>query len=204
MTKEVLVYGGTFDPPTRSHQAIIETALEDGRHDEIWIMPSGSRDDKPGMTANEHRLAMVALLQHEVFGAMPQVVVSDIEMQLPQPTHTAITHRELCRAYPDVSFRYIFGADSYWSMPSWPNGDYLQNTLPMMLVPREGYDVPEETNRVRTLRLQHALGMVSSTTVRERIAARQHVEHQVHPAIMEYIVQHRLYLPAYDTLELCL
>ena len=139
--KEIAVYGGTFDPPTKAHEAIIEACLGDVRFDEVWVMPSGQRTDKPDMTSNEHRTAMLGLLATSVFGSS-NLRISDFEMKLPVPTQTTLTTTALEKTNPNCNFWYVFGTDSYYDMPNWEQGDYLQKKLGMLVVERVGYDTP--------------------------------------------------------------
>jgi len=102
--QNIAVFGGTFDPPTRAHEAIIESCLQRQDIDEVWLLPSGQRTDKNGMTSDDVRLAMLQHLQERVFLNDQRVVVSDFELQLPRPTQTWITAQALSDAYPSLHF----------------------------------------------------------------------------------------------------
>src|SRR4051812_39021789 len=44
--KKVLIYPGAFNPPHYGHVATVELALKKYPFDEVWIIPSGKREDK--------------------------------------------------------------------------------------------------------------------------------------------------------------
>ena len=56
--KKVLIYPGAFNPPHYGHVSTLEIALKHKSFDEIWIIPSGKRDDKVISTKYEDRRNM--------------------------------------------------------------------------------------------------------------------------------------------------
>lgn len=197
---EIAVFGGTFDPPTKAHEGIIAACLERRDIDEVWLMPSGQRPDKADMLHDAARLAMLELVKTEVFECTERLVVTDFEQHLPQPTQTHHTVTALRRRYPEHRFWYVFGADSYQAMPEWEHGSELQRTLPMLVVPRPGYALPEESETVKQLILPgHVDGSLSSSRLREARQAGVAIANFACGAVAAYIERHKLYLPN----ELC-
>jgi nicotinate-nucleotide adenylyltransferase len=189
---EIAIFGGTFDPPTRAHQAIIAALSREPRFDQVWIMPSGQRTDKPHMTPDELRLKLLqaALVDY------PDTIATDFEMNLPQPTQTIQTYQLLRSAYPGHRFRYVFGADSYHDMPNWEQGRYLQTQLPMVLIERSGHELPQQTEQVWHLRVERIVQMgISSTAVRSMVATGMSVDDMVCPGVYALIAEHGLYQP---------
>lgn len=178
----IAVYGGTFDPPTLAHEAIIEAALDQSDIDQLWVMPSGDRLDKPGMSSREVRLSLLHLMVTARFLDDPRLIVSEFEMDLPQPSTTIETYRALHATYPQDDFHFIFGADSYQDMPHWQEGTWLQSNLGMLLVARSGYELPPESERVRHLPFVEQQ-VISSTVVRERVRAGLDISTLVNPLI---------------------
>ena len=55
--KKIGVHGGSFDPPTNDHLRMAAESLNLLDIDEVWMVPCGSRPDKPSLTtAPEMRL----------------------------------------------------------------------------------------------------------------------------------------------------
>jgi nicotinate-nucleotide adenylyltransferase len=195
---EVAIFGGTFDPPTRAHEAIIDTALKRTEIDELWVMPSGNRTDKPKMMPQEDRLTMLRLMKNETFQDEDRVTITDFEMRLPQPTQTSQTLEALKQAYPEHSFWFIFGADSYYDMPQWRDGERLQKELGMLLVPRSGYEMPVADNVVALSEQPEHLRDVSSTQVREKARLHQDISCFVCKAVASFLQRQHYYEASYN------
>jgi len=163
----IAIFGGTFDPPTLAHELIIQACLDRTDIDEIWVMPSGKRADKPGMRSELSRLAMLYAVKTSSFSDSPRLKVTDFEMRLPTPSQTHKTVKLLREAYPEHSFWHVYGADSYHDMPSWRGGVELQQVLGFLLVPRVGYELPDKSMTIRHLFVEDI--RISSTEVREKL-----------------------------------
>ena len=58
--KRIAVYGGSFDPPTKSHMDLIDiVANKTSFFEEVWVIPCGKREDKPQMSEGQHRVDML-------------------------------------------------------------------------------------------------------------------------------------------------
>lgn len=196
--QEVIVFGGSFNPPTRAHESIIRTCMQQPGFDEVWVMPSGDRDDKHMASSDADRLAMLEALKQDDFGNDPRLQISDFELRLPQPTQTIRTVGALALAYPRTNFWFVYGADSYASMPEWENGQELQQNLSVLLLPREGTPLPSPSPNIRYLigDLEDAAA-ISSTKVREAVGQRQDFAPFVSNAVRKYIQARKLYsIPA--------
>ncbi len=55
MPKEIAIFGGAFDPPHNGHIQIINKLKEAKEFDEIWILPSGDRNDKKLLLSMKER-----------------------------------------------------------------------------------------------------------------------------------------------------
>ncbi len=190
----IAIYGGTFDPPTLAHEAIIDRVLQRDDIDEVWVMPSAQRTDKPGMTEQDDRLALLERMRQTSFAAAKKLVISTFEIDLLPPSETLRTYTALRQTYPEHRFMYIFGADSYTDMPNWRGGEELQRQMGVLLVARAGYNLPPEQDNVKHLAVPEAVHLsLSSSDVRAAVANGKTVEGMVSPAVHDYIVQHDLY-----------
>lgn len=192
--KEVAVFGGSFDPPTIVHQQIVRTLLDDPSFEEVWVMPSGERKDKPHTTGLVRRMAMLATMCSDQFADEPRLQISDFEANLPQPTETCNTVRALEHTYPNVRFWFVYGADSVGTMHTWREGDRLLRELPMIIVPRHGYEVPSAARHIQELPdLDIFEQGISSTEVRRRVSKGVPLDGLVSNGIARFIVRRRLY-----------
>ena len=192
--KDIAVFGGTFDPPTLAHEGIVEACLKRPDIDEVWLMPSGCRTDKPGMSANAARIALLETVRIERFGG-EAVRVTDFEQRLPQPTQTNRTARELRQAHPEDRLWFVYGADAYRDMPHWENGDWLRRHLGLLLVERAGCELPPESERIRHLDVASSLieAGISSSSFHEAWKNGKPVEHFVSASVLRHIQGNDLY-----------
>lgn len=190
--KNIIIFGGSFNPPTRAHEAIIRECLAQPLFDEVWVMPSGSRADKTIPTSDQDRLQMLQLLRHDSFADDPRMVVSDFELQLPRPTATRHTVRALTAAYPDVEFWFAFGDDSLRTMPTWPGAEEFMQNMRMIIFSADP-DLPAPSDKRRFVPLPAEMRLVSSTAVRAAATNGGDVDLWVSPAIADYVARRGLY-----------
>ncbi|MBP7807112.1 nicotinate-nicotinamide nucleotide adenylyltransferase [Candidatus Saccharibacteria bacterium] len=190
---EIAVFGGTFDPPTIAHQAIIEACNEHPLIDEVWVMPSRCRLDKAGMLPDQVRMAMVELLIKTYFNDVP-VIPSDFEIGLPAPTETWRTVVALEEAYQNDNFWFVWGADAYKGMDSWEQGQYLKENLRMLVVARDASVLPTENERIKQIKAPSVVQGISSTMIRQAMTRGDDVpEDVIAPEIAKFIHEHALY-----------
>lgn len=190
--KEIAIFGGSFNPPTKAHEAIVRACLERPDFDEVWIMPSGDRTDKDFDATHEDRINMLTLMTREAFPDDPRLKICEIEFELPQPTQTWRTITELRRRYEDSRMWYVYGVDAYYDMPKWDDGDRIQNESDMLLVARNGTPIPEVGN-VKSLEVEASVGHISSTEIRQRIVDDQPLASWVCSTVAKYIKETNLY-----------
>jgi nicotinate-nucleotide adenylyltransferase len=186
----IAIFGGSFNPPTLAHEAIIRFCLALPQFEQVWVLPSGDRADKHMSAADDDRLQMLRLMQRDVFTGDPRLVISDFELRLPRPTETYQTAEALQRAYPGHSFTFIFGADAYQTMPMWKHGEELQANLSMLVFGRgttEHFIAPNVDYYV----FAKELGDISSTVARQALAVGGTAP--ISQSVMAYIKRHGLY-----------
>lgn len=188
---ETLIFGGSFNPPTRSHEKVIRAGLATGKFDEAWIMPCAQRRDKRHDIDEIHRLRMVELMIGEVFESDPRVVVSRFELDdVDRPTQTWRTTKALNEHFPDRHFTFVFGADSYIDMPNWEQGERLRSELSMLVVPRGSLKF-SVSGLCQVLAVDTE--RISSTEVRNAVKHGQPIGSFVCGSVLEYITKNNLY-----------
>ena len=114
------------------------------------------------------------------------VLVQTFELDRQGAIETIDTVRELEQRYPERTFRFVFGADSTETMANWQDGHMLLETLPMLIVERVGSSINPKAIKVERLTVQTP--PVSSTEVRQRLAAGAPVDHLVPPSVSALLV----------------
>lgn len=191
---KIVVFGGAFNPPTLAHEAIIEALLDLPHFTEVWAMVSGDRIDKHMAVSDEHRMRMLELAMNGVVGRNPRFKISDFELTMPRPTQTYKTIEALERAYPNAEFWFAFGADSYDSILSWPNGAKLRDMLQkLVLFERSDKRAAAHKNTIR-LQISNDFKDVSSTELRRLAANGTRLDGLVNNGVAAYIAEQKLYI----------
>jgi nicotinate-nucleotide adenylyltransferase len=188
--KDIILFGGTFDPPHVGHLLMAQLALEQCEAEEIWFLPAPAPPHKQQERPLGHdvRLRMVELLIQGYEG----MKVCDIESTLPRPSYTVDTVRACIERFPDCRFRFLLGSDSLASLPTWREADTLANLIEFIVAVRAGYPFAETLERirralpaVRATALEMPIVDVSSTFVRERLSAGRPVCGLVPPQVLD-------------------
>ena len=191
--KQVIVYGGSFNPFHNGHAAIVEHCLALPGYDEVWIMPSAKRTDKPDLVADETRLAMLIAYKDSFTHVDRKLVITDFEMALGAPSETIRTYQALRTAYPRINFTFVFGSDSVADIYNWRGGDVLAETLDIIVVDRIGEVHPLKNPRHIRAEIPEDVAGISSTLIRSKIRAGEPISSLVPRAIALFIPRHNLY-----------
>lgn len=174
--KQVLLFGGTFDPPHIGHLTMAQLAVEQTKADEVWFLPAPLPPHKLGESHLPYslRVDMVKALVH----GYNKLSVSTIETFLHGPSYTVDTVMECQRRYTDVEFRFLLGSDSLADLPTWHRASELTRLIPFVAADRSSHlfeqTVRETRQRLQDLRVQvieMPLLDVSSSWLRARLNA---------------------------------
>jgi nicotinate-nucleotide adenylyltransferase len=212
MSRRLGVLGGTFDPIHFGHLDAAAAARSVLSLSDILFIPSHDpphRADQPRASAL-HRFALVALAVNGCAGYR----VSDVELLRTGSSYTSDTLRQLHAAgwQPSQIF-FILGADAFAEIASWHEFPGVLDAAHFVVVARPGATLsralertPQLQSRVRpphastnddastAIYLVEARTRdVSSTAVRERLAAGQPIDDLVPAAVARHITAHHLY-----------
>lgn len=177
------LFGGTFDPPHLAHVAVLRAAWATGRYERILVTVAGEpwqKNERRDVSSPARRL----LLAHAAFDDLPGVEVSDREIRRAGPTYTVDTVEELIAEGHDVEL--ILGADAAAGLASWHDAERLRGEVTVAVVPRAG-TTAETPATWRTHVLEMAPIDLSSTWLREQIAAGHAIDTLVPPAVVALI-----------------
>jgi nicotinate-nucleotide adenylyltransferase len=154
----VALYGGSFDPPHRGHQAIVQHLRTRPEIDRVILVPAWRNPFKASTLASPaQRLAWCRTL----FDA-PDVDVDASEIDAGRPVYTIETWDRLKR---DGDPRYlVIGSDQLPTVTEWKAFDRLNREATWLVFARPGYDqgyealahyeriplgLPESSTRIR-------------------------------------------------------
>jgi nicotinate-nucleotide adenylyltransferase len=195
--RELGVMGGTFDPVHLGHLAVAEEAREVLDLERILFVPAGQPPHKPAgeVTSIEHRLAMVelAIADNRAFE------LSRIEVDRPGPSYTVDTLEAFAATGDRVTV--ILSAETFAELPTWHEPWRLFEAARVAVAPRWGYPAPDPgwlaaTFPGREGRVSYLEGPrlgVSSTALRDRVAAGRSIRYLVPQPVAAYIAANNLY-----------
>jgi nicotinate-nucleotide adenylyltransferase len=209
------ILGGTFDPVHVGHIAAAEAACRALALDRVLFVPSHQPPHRPAppRASSFHRFAMVSL----ALGSHPRLSASDVELQLPGPSFTAVTLRRLREAGgPPLQLFFITGTDAFAEIATWHDYPAVLDLAHFVIISRPGqpFDVlrerlPALASRMRSadaegpeastgtqcaiFLVNEGTPDVSSTEIRERAARGEALTGLVAPEVERHIRKHRLY-----------
>ncbi len=197
----IALFGGTFDPPHRGHDAVARAAADAFRLDRVLFAPVGRQPLKPDARSAPYpdRLSMVMLACRQDRRFAPSAL--DAPKPDVRPNYTVDTLTMLRTLYPEALLFHLVGADSFLSLPRWREPRRLLELAEWIVVSRPGFslDSPEapvltpiERSRVHLLETVHE--DVSATELRRRLAHGEQVDGLILPEVLDYIRAHRLYI----------
>ncbi len=136
-TKKTALYGGAFDPLHSGHLATVAALLSSGVVDEVFVIPSGDRPDKPQATRAALRLEMCRLGVDEAFKGDSRVIVSDLHAA----QRVGYATIDLVRHFAADSSREIvivIGHELLADLPQWKEPSELQASAQFLVVRRPG------------------------------------------------------------------
>jgi nicotinate-nucleotide adenylyltransferase len=196
--KHIGLFGGSFDPVHNAHLALARHALDELALDQLCWVPTGQAWQKPReLTAAVHRLAM---LERAVADA-PRHRIDGCELRRSGPSYTLDTVRELQARHSAAQWFLIIGQDQFAQLHTWHGFvDLLQRvTLAVALRPGAALVADARVQAADRRELKLPAMAVSSTDIRQRIAAGLDIGALVPPAVAQYIHHHRLYTSPADS-----
>jgi nicotinate-nucleotide adenylyltransferase len=191
--------GGTFSPPHNAHVVCARAARDQLGLDGVWLLPVLTPPHKEALAdpGAGHRLAMARL----AVAAEDRIEVCPLELELPPPSYTVATLRALHERRPGHDLTFIVGGDMAASLPAWQEPAEILR-LARLAVAERGADRRAEIlrsleqvsgARERVDFLDMPAMDVSSSMVRDRLAAERPIGDLVPPAVEDYIREHGLY-----------
>ncbi len=198
------VFGATFDPPHNGHLALCLVARELLQIDRLIVSVSNNPFKQKRAAADVHRMCMAELLSREInlTGACSEV--NRWELEKKQPSYTVDLLRYLRDLYPTDRLTLLVGEDSFREFSLWKESEQLYALCDIVVFGRatieQGVIPHETTERCGAVRFIHFDCRLSSTVIRDLLAAGHSISRLVPASVLEYITEHGLYaIPATST-----
>jgi len=182
------LFGGTFDPIHVGHLAIASAAAHALHLDEVLFVVAHRPWQKVGtrqISDSALRLAMVQAATAD----RDDLIVSSIEIDRGGASYTVDTVEQLRADRPDAELVLVLGSDVVADLASWHRHDELREMVTLGIVDRPG-DVGAEPPLGWTAeRIAAPLVDLSSSLLRERMAAGEPVDYLVPRAALDIYEQ---------------
>ena len=204
MTKRIIaLFGGTFDPIHLGHTIVAADAVKQIRAEKIVFIPA-KRSPLKGFlpkASDDDRFKMIAL----AIAGEKNFEVSGYELNKPAPSYTLETVLKFQKDYgSETSIHWLVGADGIYDLTYWHKIVELIDVCNLTTMYRAGCAPPNFARfehlwgrrRVEKLErnvVQTPLIDISSTEIRNKLAAGHDITDMLHPAVAGYICEHNLY-----------
>lgn len=202
--RNILIYGGSFNPVTRGHLLVASHVLNEVRnqYDEVWFMPDCKSLYGKNLALGKHRLNMIActlrdykdtlgrdypklrpydyLIKHEFVGGTLCIMKHLLEGPLATMDRVGL----------------LIGKDQANIIHTWRGGEELTEKYPFVVVNRPGILTTDRTwykNRPHKLVASPLSANISSTIVRDKIKKHGSTG-LITTSTMKYIKEHKLYV----------
>ncbi len=178
-------YSGTFDPPTIAHNAIIRTAIDYLQLDKLYIFVNKNGEKNYKCSGQER----VTMLERMLGDLKSKVIIID------QCTDKKNQDYMVLKKIMHEPIINITGQDSYERRLK-IDPDKRINFDAIAIIPRSGVssNIALEEKAFFVPIDQELVAGVSSTQVRQQLADRDFKNIALHPEVLNYIIEHDLYL----------
>ena len=192
-SRNIGLFGGTFDPPHLGHLVAAEAVRDSLRLDEVRLVVASVPWQKEGSRPITEPARRVAMVQAALTGA-PGLVCSDVEVRLGGPSYSAVTLEELDRCEPGTTWHLILGADAAAGLETWHRPGEVRRRSRLVVAARPGSTTPPPAGWDH-VRVEVPLIGVSSTMIRDAVAAGRSIRYLCPDPVIDLIRSWRLYRP---------
>lgn len=187
------VFGGTFDPPHVGHLILAADACDALRLDRLIFVPAAAQPFKvetPAVASPSDRLEMVRLAVAED----SRYAVEDTEIRRGGLSYTVDTLEEIAGKNVDAELFLLIGQDALAGFSGWKKHTRVREIATIAVMRRTGSQEPGEWRDAdRLVEISARRVDVSSTEIRERLAAGKSIRGFVPEPVERFITARRLY-----------
>ena len=184
------LYFGSFNPIHTGHLIIAQHALQSADLQEVWFVVSPQNPFKNAQTLlnEQHRINLVRTAIEGSVG----LKASSVEFKLPNPSYTSNTLVYLKEQNPKHEFVLLMGSDGFQNIAKWHNAGFILHNYEIYVYKRPGFEINNST-QARLKILDAPLLQISSTHIRELIAAGKSIRFLVPDQVKEVIENNHYY-----------
>jgi nicotinate-nucleotide adenylyltransferase len=142
MAAQIIIYGGTFDPPHLGHQQCLKLVAAFYPTAKILVVPAksppaGRSQIKHPMLSFQDRVKLCRLAFQNDSTGCRNIEVSDLEGNLTPPNYTIATVQAIISLHPDADLSLLIGEDQLKRFPTWHKAKELLSLASLIIVGRE-------------------------------------------------------------------
>ncbi|MDE6782904.1 MAG: nicotinate-nucleotide adenylyltransferase [Paramuribaculum sp.] len=186
------ILGGSFNPVHLGHIQLADYLVQTTQLTAVWLMlsPRNPLKQYPAdMPSDEQRMDMLRIAAE----ATPRLEATDIELSMPRPSYTIDSLRRLRSLHPDVDFSLVIGSDNWLVFDQWRDYRSIIDEFSPVIYPRPGYPVDTDSLPEGVTLVSAPMLDISSTQLREAIAAGLDMNLFLPAGVMDYILTNNLY-----------
>lgn len=196
--KPIVVFGGSFNPPTNAHFSLVEQILNEFDVEKVLIMPVGDFYIKEGLLPSKHRVAML----ERACASFKGIEVSMIEVNANRQLPTIETLEYLAEENPSTPIWFVLGTDNLRDLPNWDRYEDLLSQFKILALERGDDSVSQIVKETSSLERfeqniikisEEVRSNCSSTIVRNRLRSGKYVQSLIPYSVLSYIQDNQLY-----------
>ena len=184
--------GGSFNPVHIGHIMLADYLAQFTELDMVWLMlsPLNPIKSNPEELINDN--ARIDMLNIAV-GTNPRLSVCDIELNMPRPSYTINSLRQLQETNPDCRFSLVIGGDNWLLFDQWREHDAILQRYSPIVYPRPGYTIDKNNIPPEVTLVDAPVTDISSSFIRRAIAERKDMTNFLPHGVYQYIKTNNLY-----------
>jgi nicotinate (nicotinamide) nucleotide adenylyltransferase len=189
--KKILTFPGAFSPPHLGHVSTLEVVLNQESFDEVWIIPSGKRDDKSiSLTYEERRNLGNIFIEHLRSKFHLPIILRTDELDNKDGKSTTEILNGI-NSLPGFNITQLIGLDGMIRLQK-----YVGGSNKFIVVKRQGYEESDLLPHGDNIRIiGETTKDISSTQIRKMIKNSEVSYKKLLPVgIANYIEEHNLYI----------
>lgn len=199
LKKQIVIFGGCFNPPTNSHFLLAQQLINEYKQiEKIVFVPVNSKYPKAELIGNEDRYNMLKLVCDQNIN----FEVSRIEIDSQRPLYTIETLEEFKRKYSNYEIAITLGSDNLKGLSNWYRAEDIVKHFKIYVIKRDKDNVEEIISKnellsknkesIITAKIQITSNL-SSTYVRNNLKIGKSINYLAPREVIKYIEEHKLY-----------
>ena len=191
----IALFGGSFDPVHHGHLLLAQDALEQLQLDRVIFIPAGINPHKLHAAPRAEPLHRLRMLQAAIAGE-DRLEVDPIELQREGPSYTVDTAEAMQERWPEARLFMLLGEDNLQKLHTWHRIERLNRLVEFVCFGRSTEE-PALQKPAAMLHLSRRVD-ISSTEIRQRIAAGLSIRYLVPESVRAFIYAHSLYKSSHE------